>query len=205
MFEADLKTNLSIISSDPDLPDTYVKEVIVQHQKKSRHYHTLIHLRSIWEELQPVRMLIQDWPVMLFAIAYHDFEYNILRNDNEEKSAEVAVKKLMRLNLTTEQLNRCRQHILATKGHTVSEDNDCNFFTDADLSVLGADPDVYRFYSKNVRKEYRYYPDLLYKPGRKKVLKFFLDMPRIYKTDHFFNLYEDQARFNLSEELNKLA
>ena len=205
MFEDDLKTNLSLISDDPQFPDVCVKEVLQQHRKKARHYHTLNHLQSIWEKLQPVKTLIQDWPVVLFAIAYHDFEYNVLKSDNEERSAGVAIERLTGLNLTTERLNRCRQHILATKGHAVSADSDCNFFTDADLSVLGADPAVYLLYAKNVRKEYRYYPDLLYKPGRKKVLKFFLDMPRIYKTDHFFELYENQARINLSAELSNLS
>ncbi|RYG42897.1 MAG: hypothetical protein EOO01_22250 [Chitinophagaceae bacterium] len=205
MFDDDFTKNLSAISADPQLPYQYATEVARQHQKKSRHYHSLTHLQSIWAQLQPVKDQIQDWPVVLFAIAYHDFEYNVLKNDNEERSAAMALKRLKSLKLTSEQVNRCSLHILATKGHSISSDNDTNLFTDADLSILGADPTIYLSYTQSIRKEYRYYPDLLYKPGRKKVLNIFLDMPRIYKTDHFFDLYEKRARANLANEMSLLA
>ena len=48
------------------------------------------------------------------------------------------------------------------------------------------------------------YHDIIYKPGRQKVLKHFLAMNRIYKTDHFFKKYEPQARINLANELSRL-
>jgi predicted metal-dependent HD superfamily phosphohydrolase len=35
-------------------------------------------------------------------------------------------------------------------------------------------------------------------------LKHFLDRERIFKTDHFYNLYEVQARMNLTHELEML-
>jgi predicted metal-dependent HD superfamily phosphohydrolase len=96
---------------------------------------------------------------------------------------------------------RTHRHIIASKTHLVSADQDTNYFTDADLSVLGASREVYKLYADHVRKEYRYYPDLLYKPGRKKVLQHFLDMPRIFKTEHFYHTFEEQARQNLLWEL----
>ena len=77
----------------------------------------------------------------------------------------------------------CKEQILATKSHVKSTDSDTNFFTDADLSVLGQSWEVYSIYYKNVRKEYSIYPDLLYNPGRKKVLQHFLSMARIFKTE----------------------
>jgi predicted metal-dependent HD superfamily phosphohydrolase len=201
MFEENYKQILSELTTNPQLPSQYVEEVKAQHQKKGRYYHTFYHLESIWMQLQPVKETISDWPVLVCAIAYHDFQYNTLKNDNEEKSALIAVKKLSVLQLNAEQITRCRQHILATKGHQVSADADTNYFTDADLSILGADAESYRSYANNIRKEYRYYPDLIYKPGRRKVLDFFLQMPRIFKTGHFFALYESNARRNLAQEL----
>jgi predicted metal-dependent HD superfamily phosphohydrolase len=91
--------------------------------------------------------------------------------------------------------------ILATKSHAASVNRDIDLFTDADLSVLGAAPETYAQYAAGVRKEYSMYPDLHYKPGRRKVLKHFLEMDRIFKTDEFFQLYEKQARENLLHEL----
>jgi predicted metal-dependent HD superfamily phosphohydrolase len=90
---------------------------------------------------------------------------------------------------------------MATKGHTFSDDPDTNLFTDADLSVLGKPWPTYEAYFKNVRKEYAIYPDFLYKPGRKKVLQHFLTMPRIFKTEYFYDAYESNARENITREL----
>jgi predicted metal-dependent HD superfamily phosphohydrolase len=98
----------------------------------------------------------------------------------------------------------CKTHILATKSHHQSSDTDTNFFTDADLSVLGQSWEIYSTYFKNVRKEYSIYPDLLYNPGRKKVLNHFLAMDRIFKTEFFYDKFEIQAKKNLRKELEIL-
>ena len=79
-----------------------------------------------------------------------------------------------------------------------------NLFTDADFSILGAHWETYSIYSQNVRKEYSIYPDLVYNPGRKKVLKHFLEMTRIYKTDYFYSKLEELAKCNLLGELDTL-
>lgn len=100
---------------------------------------------------------------------------------------------------------QCRAQVLATKKHETSTDNDTNYFTDADLSVLGQSWETYEAYYKNVRKEYSIYPDIIYKPGRKKVLQHFLSMERIFKTDHFFTAFETRAKENLQRELDILS
>ncbi len=89
--------------------------------------------------------------------------------------------------------------------HQVSEESDTNFFIDADLAILGASEDVYREYSKRIRREYNFYPDVIYMPGRKKVLKRFLDMSTIFKTTYFQEKYEEKAKMNLKLELEVLA
>jgi len=70
--------------------------------------------------------------------------------------------------------------------------------------VLGADAETYQQYTQQIRKEYGIYPNIVYNPGRKKVLQHFLSMPHIYKTEVFYNRYEKQARVNLAWELNML-
>ena len=47
-------------------------------------------------------------------------------------------------------------------------------------------------------------PDEEFKHGRKKVLEHFLNMNRIYKTEHFFTLFEMCARQNHKRELTTL-
>jgi len=74
-------------------------------------------------------------------------------------------------------------------------------FTDADLSILGAEWPIYHNYTDQIRQEYAIYPDFMYKPGRKKVLLHFLKMERIFKTDYFYITFEAQAIKNIKQEL----
>jgi predicted metal-dependent HD superfamily phosphohydrolase len=140
----------------------------------------------------------------LFTLYYHDIIYNSLKSDNEEKSAELAEKRMKQIFVSNDTLELCKKQILATKSHIKSTDSDTNYFTDADLSILGQDWDAYSSYYKNVRKEYSIYPDFVYNPGRKKVLNHFLSMDRIFKTAFFYNRFEIQAKRNLQKEMELL-
>ena len=192
-------------TSDPNLPETLWEEIRQQYSGKKRHYHTLAHLEYLLVQLSAVRDGIEDWDVVLFTLFYHDVIYKASRNDNEEQSAEVAPKRLVQLTFPPDKIARCVAQILATKGHSQSQDPDTNYFTDADLSILGQPWKAYSIYCQQVRKEYSIYPDLIYKPGRKKVLKYFLQMERIYKTAYFFERFEMQARENLTTEFNTIS
>lgn len=86
----------------------------------------------------------------------------------------------------------------------MSADEDTDYFTDADLSVLGQGWDVYSTYAKNVMKKYAVFPDLLYNPSRKKVLNHFLEMQVIFKTAYFHEKFELQAKHNLRQEMEQL-
>lgn len=204
MFEQAFKTALDTVTNDQSLADTLWREIDDRYSSSGRHYHNLSHLDKLLLELDAVKEFISDWQTILFAIAYHDIIYNPLKSDNEEKSARLATKRLTKLSIPAAQSDKCYNHIMATKGHHVSSDNDTNFFTDADLAILGADAATYQWYAAMIRKEYHWYPDIIYKPGRKKVLQHFLDMPAIYKTGYFSGKYEKQARVNLTNELNEL-
>jgi predicted metal-dependent HD superfamily phosphohydrolase len=180
-------------------------EIEKHYTSKKRYYHTLTHLENLVTELWSLRNCIEDWDCILFSIAYHDIIYNTLNKDNEEKSAAFAAEQLRTISFPGQRIDRCVAQILATKSHAVSEDSDANLFTDSDLSVLGSDWNVYDQYARNIRKEYSFYPDLLYKPGRKKVLQHFLSMERIFKTEQFFSRFEDKARKNLLQEFETLS
>lgn len=172
------------------------------HYEKGRFYHNLTHLENLFFELNDVRDQINDWDTLSFSVFYHDAVYNVRKQDNEKRSADMAVEALKEIGYPTEKIARCKAQIIATKTHNLLDDRDANLFTDADLSILGKDWDTYTAYVKNIRKEYKIYPNLLYKSGRKKVLKHFLAMERIFKTDFFYELYEVQARENLAKELS---
>lgn len=179
-------------------------EIVKNYSGRGRHYHTLEHLNHILTQILPCENRIRDLDAVLFALFYHDIVYNVLKKDNEEKSAAYAVKILSSLSVPKERIETCKKHILATKTHVQQDDSDTNIFTDADLSILGQEWDAYNTYCLQIRKEYSIYPDLVYNPGRKKVLQHFLQMERIFKTQFFYDKYENQSRRNLERELNQL-
>lgn len=179
-------------------------EIEVHYSKSNRHYHNLNHLMDLYAQLSDLKNGISDWDTLLFSLFYHDVIYNSRKQNNEEKSAELAVKRMLQLGLPPEKVSKCKDQIIATKSHQEAADPDTNFFTDADLSILGRDRDTYRTYCANIRKEYAIYPGFIYNKGRKKVVRHFLEMERIFKTKEFFERFEMQARDNLEKELRGL-
>lgn len=204
MLKATFINLLTNYTNDNQLVNLLWAEVEEKHTDKKRYYHTLSHLENLLKQLIEVKDKIEHWETTLFTLYYHDIIYDALKSDNEEQSAELATIRMKQLSVSETIIENCKAQILATKKHLSHTDTDTNYFTDADLSILGQDLEHYSAYSKNVRKEYSVYPDLIYNSGRKKVLKHFLEMERIYKTDHFFHKFEQRAKQNLQFELDQL-
>lgn len=179
-------------------------EINNYYSEENRFYHNLEHIENLLLELKRIKDKIENWNVIIFSLYYHDIIYKSTKKDNEEKSAELAVKRMIEIGVDMNQIERCKKQIIATKSHTEKTDSDTNYFTDADLSILGKEPSQYETYCANIRKEYRIYPNFIYKKGRKNVVKHFLSMNRIFKTKEFYDKYEEQAKFNLNNELKTL-
>ncbi len=192
-------------TADKNLVDTLWAEIAKQHSGSKRKYHNLAHLQNMHAQLASIKGAVEDWDTIVLSICYHDIVYNPLKKDNEEKSAALAGKRLREIQLPTYKITRCQQQISATKTHVTCADEDTNLFTDADLSILGHPAPTYQNYCLQIRQEYAIYPDIIYNPGRKKVLEHFLQMARIFKTEIFYNLYEQQARLNLQQEMDLLS
>jgi predicted metal-dependent HD superfamily phosphohydrolase len=188
-------------SDDFALIDRLWDELAELYSGKKRYYHSLTHLKALLEQLSEVKEHIADWDTVLFSLFYHDSIYKAEKSDNEEQSAVLAQKRMKQLHVPEASIEKCVEQILATKKHAFSPDPDTNYFTDADLSVLGRDWETYLEYAKHVRKEYAVYPDLIYNPGRSKVLHHFLEMDRIFKTAYFYEKLEARAKENIRKEL----
>ena len=165
-------------------------EIEVHYTHRKRFYHTVSHLENLWIQIEEVKSEITDWNTILFTLFYRDVIYNVLKNDTEARSADFARLSLEKLNVPENLIQKCVLQILATKTHLLNTDSDTNFFLDANLSILGSDWKQYLNYTQHIRKEYAIYPDLIYNPGRRKVLQHFLTMKRIFKTDFFFHKFE---------------
>ncbi|MDN3694363.1 hypothetical protein QWZ06_19780 [Chryseobacterium tructae] len=191
-------------TKDQSLINNLWKEIDTKYTEKGRHYHNLFHLENMFRELELIKDKISDFTAVSFSIFYHDIVYNASSKSNEEKSALKAKEKLSELGFPQNRIEHIYKQILATQYHQKSKDEDTNYLLDADLSILGKDLETYLTYTRMIRKEYSIYPDLLYKPGRKKVLKHFLELDSIFKTEYFKEKYEMQARANIAAEIQLL-
>ncbi|HUC79741.1 MAG TPA: hypothetical protein VMR70_02450 [Flavisolibacter sp.] len=209
MMQEEFKTLILRHAANEALADQLWLQLQTAYTQPDRYFHNLSHLQQLIAALQPLQVQAQDWDTLLFAVFYHDVVYDVVEyvtdNNNEDKSAEVAERALASIGYPADKIERCKQHILATKKHLPSADNDTNLLTDADLSILGQPWEAYDDYRKNIRKEYDIYPDGIFHAGRIKVLKQFLQADRLYKTDLFHQQLELQAEKNLSRELELIS
>lgn len=196
---------LSTYQKSPNKIKIFWKEIMVNYNHPQRFYHTLTHLRNLFSILELKKNEIVDWEVVQFAVFYHDIVFDVSRSDNEEQSAVWAERVMQSLEIDPQRIDRCKRHILATKGHGIDIDPDTNLFTDADLSILGSDSETYEKYSNQIRQEYIQYDDNTYNTGRKKILETFLRSQFIYKTEAFKMKFEEQARENIEREFKTLS
>ena len=172
----------------------------------SRHYHNLQHLQNLFNLFDQYKDQLQEPDVVSWTIWYHDIIYNAKRKDNELRSAELARVRLQQTNLATDKIERIVQYIEATAQHlSVKADGDLSYFLDFDLAILGSDLDTYAVYAKAIRQEYRHVPGLLYRRGRRKVLRYFADAPQLFRTPALHMRFAKQAQRNLAWELSKGA
>lgn len=178
-------------------------EIENKYSSKSRYYHTLEHLENMLAELEQVTAYVQYIDTLLFAIYYHDIIYKPTQSNNEHQSALFFQKRIIKTSFP--HFCEAMAQIEATKTHQLSTDPDTNIFLDIDLSILGKSPKEYKTYCENIRKEYRIYPDIVYRKGRKKVLENILAQNAIYKTVFFKQKFEAQAQENIRREVKQLT
>lgn len=177
-----------------DLHDVY--------STKSRYYHNLNHLKEMIVLYDEYNLELEFPNEVLFSIFYHDYVYKVTRKDNELKSAEYALSILPSITTLNKQL--VFDMICATKNHQHNKIEDINWLIDFDLKILSKNWEDYKMYCSQIRKEYKIYPNILYKPGRKKALQHFLENQSVYQTETFKTKYEDKARKNIQQEIATL-
>jgi len=180
----------------------YIKN---NYSESHRAYHNLSHIYTLLKITEQYKSEIENEHMLELAIWYHDIIYRATRKDNEVKSAEYALDVLLESIVPSLELEYLKSLIVSTKKHEYLIDNfDNRFLLDIDLGVLAASRDTYTQYASAIREEYRIYTNFLYKKGRRKVLKHFLEREWIYFTNAFRDLHESDARANLEWEIENL-
>ena len=141
---------------------------------------------------------------MELAIWFHDAAYDTRRSDNEQKSAEWAEAVIRQAGLSAEVAKRVAASILATRHQGDVTDNDAQLLVEVDLSILGSEPAVYWRYEENIRKEYIWVPEDVFRRERVKILRGFLDQQYIYYHREYRERFEVKSRANLERAIARL-
>lgn len=189
---------------DTNEVDSIFQILVNKYSEKHRAYHNLSHINYLLEEAANIEFL--DFDSIYFAVWFHDAIYEPTKNDNEIESAKLAVKLLSELNFPFDKITKTEKIILATQRHSAENlDEDGKCFLDLDLSILGANPEIYQKYSEAIRLEYSHVSVDLYRQGRKRILENFLKREVIYFTESIRQRFEKQARINLANEIKELS
>lgn len=195
-------------SPDRKLAGELYEEISRRYSAFSRHYHNLQHIAALLSLSGQYSPHLQDKDIVDSAIFYHDIIYNVLRKDNERRSAVLAAKRLTTLGWPAGKREVVVVFIEATKSHQIPGNapnaSDLAWFLDFDMAILAAPWEAYSQYAAQVRREYRIYPGRLYKPGRNAFLQQTLQAPHIFHTAVFREQYEPAARANMERELGQL-
>ena len=173
------------------------EELLARYSEPWREYHTLQHLRECIAAFESAAQLAARPAEVEAGLWFHDAVYELQRSDNEEQSARLAERVLSDAGVPPEVSARVATLILATR-HTASpEAPDEQLLVDIDLSILGATEPRFTEYERQIREEYAFVPEAIFREKRRAILQSFTARPRIYSTPHFFCLLEQQARGNL--------
>src|SRR5260221_2295298 len=198
-------TLASFYPSDKTIKEEAFQVLQEQYSEKSRFYHNFSHVKTLLKLFESFDNKIQDPKAIKFSIWFHDVIYDTRRNDNESESARLAYEMLRKLNVNTETIELVKDLILATKDHNGKNlSYDAKLFLDMDLAILGMSEEIYKEYSQAIRQEYAWVSESMYRKGRKKVLKSFMERERIYFTDEMKARYDEQARKNINSEIKSL-
>lgn len=181
------------------------EEIISRYSEPHRKYHTTRHLDECLAKLPDVSAFCEHPAEVELALWFHDVIYDTRSHDNEARSAELATAKLQSAGGLTETIERVAALILATRHDALPQNKDAQVVVDVDLSILGANIERFDEYEKQIREEYFWVPELLYRHERKKIMMEFLSRASIFSTQLFRDRYEQQARGNIKRSIHNLS
>ena len=178
---------------------------IVQHyDEPHRRYHNQEHIAHCLAEFRSAPKLTENPAEVEMALWLHDVIYDPKRSDNEEKSVEFARALCRDAEAGDLFEDRVTQLILATKHYAAPANQDARLVVDIDLAILGQSEERFWRYERQIREEYAFVPEDVFRAKRAEILEKFLEQQRIYGTDFFFSRYEERARQNSKMSIQRL-
>lgn len=166
-----------------------------------RRYHSQQHLLECLQLLESVRHLTPEPAAITIALWFHDAIYELQGKDNEARSAAWAAQALLAAGASPARAEQVERLVLATRHQASPQAEDEAWLVDIDLAILGAAPARFAEYEAQIRAEYGFVPEALFRTKRAELLRGFLARPFIYSSTHFRAQLEEPARANLRRAL----
>lgn len=167
-----------------------------------RRYHDPRHLEHCLDAIDALGGT--EEPVVL-AAWFHDAVYAGRAGADEEASAALAEDTLAGA-LAPAAVREIARLVRLTAGHAVAAGDERGaLLCDADLAILGSDPESYARYCRDVRVEYADVPLPDFRRGRLRVLTHLLGLEPLYRTAPGQTRWTVPARANLTAEAGRLA
>ena len=189
----------------PSIPRAVLDELMRAYSSPDRYYHNLTHIQGCLFIFDQTSFLAVHPQELELAIWFHDAVYDPRRSDNEQKSAAWAEAVIHQSGLSQDIAKRVANSILATRHQGEVTDLDAQLLVDVDLSILGREPAVFWQYERNIQREYAWVPEDVFRRERVKILKRFLDRPKIYYHHEYRERFEERARSNLEQAIARLG
>jgi predicted metal-dependent HD superfamily phosphohydrolase len=183
-------------------PDPLLLEALIAcYRQPQRCYHSQQHLQECFELYGKLHQLCEHPSEVALALWFHDAIYDVQGTDNETKSAAWAHRAALEAGLDMVSAERIVALVLATRHAAQPETLDQQILVDIDLAILGAEPERFDQYECQIRAEYAWVPEVLFRQKRRSILEEFLKRANIYSTAHCQNLLEARARRNLQRSI----
>ena len=186
-------------------PGADFASLLARYREAHRAYHTDQHIGECLAWLDEVQSQAGSRTTLELAIWYHDAIYRPGRSDNEEASANLASQDLLAAGAPGTLGADVASLIRWTAHEAAPPPGDATLLVDIDLAILGASAARYAEYESQIRSEYRWVPEFLFRRRRAELLRAFLARPRLYATPLFFDRLEQPARHNLAESIRVLS
>jgi predicted metal-dependent HD superfamily phosphohydrolase len=177
-------------------------DLVARYREAHRRYHTLEHI----DEMLVVTDSLAATDEVTTAVWFHDAIYDPRAADNEARSSGYARELLASLGAPASFTAEVSRLVESTSAHDPAPgDRNGVVLADADLAILGASPDRYERYARDVRHEYSHVNDDDWQQGRASVVRSFLERPQLFHSPAVRDALGSQARENLRRELVSLA
>lgn len=184
--------------------ETVFQAVIQAYSEPHRRYHTLAHLQDCLQQFDTACSLAMRPAEVEAALWFHDAIYDPRSSENEARSAQWAQDALRDAGAAAEITQRVVDLVLVTRHNTRPVGADACVLVDIDLSILGRAPEEFDAYECQIREEYAWVPEPIFRQRRADILQSFLTRSVIYETSLFQSRYEAQARQNLAHSIARL-